>query len=358
VKAALIATGDEVVSGQIVNTNASHLASRLSEVGVEVECHFAVLDRKDSLKDILDHLKFKANVDVVLTIGGLGPTRDDLTREVIASYSEKELIIDDAVWENMKCGLITRQIQPRKGHKWQAFFPKNATIFKNSKGTAQAFMTEAEAFKIIALPGPPSELESVLDEGGLVDWFRKKALSTAKLFSWQCINVPESELAHIVEEALIGCPFQVGYRATPPITEVKLWVDESLSDHRKWIEKIDEVCKESLYSKNNFSYINEILNEIDDLYFIDKVTSGYALQEIKRSVTKSNFKKLHYAYGLKFNSSADAMVFSKTEDDDYFLEYKNQKLVYSLKGKKLFRSRKAGIYAMLMLFKKYMKSHQ
>ena len=86
VKVALIATGDEVVSGQIVNTNASHLASRLSDVGVKVEGHFAVLDRVESLKGVFNHLK---QVDVVLTIGGLGPTRDDLTRQVIADYSKK-----------------------------------------------------------------------------------------------------------------------------------------------------------------------------------------------------------------------------------------------------------------------------
>ena len=226
-KAALIATGDEVVSGQILNSNASYLASILSEIGVEVLGHFAVLDREESLKEIFDFLSQKKMIDVVLTIGGLGPTRDDLTRKVIADYSQKELMMNHKLWSDIKCKLIKKGIQPRKGHKWQCLFPKEAQIFKNSKGTAQSFLIETKDFKIIAIPGPPKELESILYDGGLLDWFKGRALSWIKPLSWQCINIPESELAHEVEKALTGCPFQIGYRASPPITEVKLWVDES-----------------------------------------------------------------------------------------------------------------------------------
>ena len=143
-KAALIATGDEVVSGQIFNSNASYLASMLSEMGVEVVGHFAVLDREESLKEVFDFLSQKKTANVVLTIGGLGPTRDDLTRQVIANYAKKELIIDQSLWSDMKCKLIKRSIQPRKGHKWQCYFPDKAHIFKNSKGTAQSFMVEVK----------------------------------------------------------------------------------------------------------------------------------------------------------------------------------------------------------------------
>ena len=145
-KAALIATGDEVVSGQIFNSNASYLASTLSEIGVDVVGHFAVLDREENLEEVFNFLSQKKAADVVLTIGGLGPTRDDLTRQVIASYAEKELIIDQSFWSDMKCRLIKGSIQPRKGHKWQCYFPDKAHIFKNLKGTAQSFMVKAKKF--------------------------------------------------------------------------------------------------------------------------------------------------------------------------------------------------------------------
>ena len=253
------------------------------------------------------------------------------------------MIINEKVWTDIKCRLKEKQIPLRKGHKWQAYFPEAAKVFKNLKGTAQAFMTDSENFKIIALPGPPSELESVLDEGGLVEWFKTRVQSFVRLVSWQCIGIPESELAYEVEMALAGCPFQVGYRASPPITEVKLWVDESIKGFGSWIQKMDEVCKPSLYSKNNISYIEQVLKACDELYFIDKVTDGCGLQEIKKSVSKKNFKKLRYAFGSEFTSKHPAMIFSK-KDEDYCLEYEGEKLVCSLKGKK---------HAMLMLFKEY-----
>ena len=111
----------------------------------------------------------------------------------------------------------------------------------------------------MAIPGPPNELDSVLYEGGLLEWFKKRStLTSVNLQSWQCINVPESELAHEVEKALEGCTYQVGYRASPPITEVKLWVDKNDKNYEKWIKKLDEVCQSTIYSKNGFSYVNEV----------------------------------------------------------------------------------------------------
>ena len=351
-KAALIATGDEVVSGQIINTNASYLASRLSEIGVEVVGHFAVLDREESLKEIFDHLSHKNTVDVALTIGGLGPTRDDLTRQVIANYSDQKLQIDESLWSDMKCSLIKRQIQPRKGHKWQCFFPQGAKIFKNLKGTAQSFLTESKNLKIIALPGPPSELKSVLDDGGLIDWFKERSLASVKLMSWQCINVPESELAYEVENALEGCDYQIGYRASPPITEVKMWVDKSDKDKEKWIKKMDDACEPTLYSKNAFSYVNAVLKSMGEVSIIDKVTKGYALDEIKKIVEKETLNKLSYAYGSSFKSDKESFVFFQ-DGEEFSLIYGDRAVEFSLEGKKLFRSKRSSIYAFLMLFKEF-----
>lgn len=355
-KVALIATGDEVVSGQILNTNASFLASRLSECGVELVGHYAVLDRAEDLLELFDFLQSKKGVDLAITIGGLGPTRDDLTRQVIADFFKVKLVLNESIWTSMKCGLTQRLIQPRKGHKWQAFFPSEAKIFKNSKGTAQSFMTSSENFRVVALPGPPSELESVLEEGGLLDWFNEQIHSDIKLRSWQCINTPESELAHKVELALEGCSYQVGYRASPPITEVKLWVDEKDPKSEDWVLKLDEVCKKNLYSKDGFSYIDKVLNSVDELYFVDRVTKGRALEEIKKSVSKENFKKLNYAYGehfsceIKNKENKETMTFYKKEED-YFLDFRDQSFSFSLEGVNVFRSKKSSLFALLMLFK-------
>ena len=366
-KAALIATGDEVVTGQILNSNASFLASELTKIGVEVVYHFAVLDQKEHLNQILNFL-IKTPVDVVFTIGGLGPTTDDVTREVVSKFAGLELDLDEEVWSKMEASLLERSIQPREGHKWQAYFPKGAVVYKNIKGTAQAFSVvckkllksgskreeKIKTFEMICLPGPPSELESVLNKegGGLLDEISKKSSSATELVSWQCINIPESEIAHEVEKALLKCSYQVGYRASPPITEVKLWLDKKDPNSKLWQDKLDEVCKPYLYSKDAFSDIEEVLSSFEELYFVDRVTGGRALDEFKKSTTKKTFKKLFYAYGEEFEATMSSMVFEKF-GEVYTLRYKDIKKEFSLKNKNVFRSKRSSIYAFLMLFKMY-----
>ena len=195
-------------------------------------------------------------------------------------------------------------------------------------------------------------MESVLYEGGLLDWFKEHTLTSVNLQSWQCINVPESKLAYEVEKALKGCPYRVGYRASPPITEVKLWVeDKNNKNSKKWIKKLDEVCQSTIYSKNGLSYINEVLKSLGPISFLDKVTRGQSLDEIKKVVSKEVLKDFSYAYGEDFKSEK-AMIFSQ-DNEDFLLSFGNKSIKYSLKGKELFRSKKSSLYALLMLFKKY-----
>ena len=121
-----------------------------------------------------------------------------------------------------------------------------------------------------------------------------------------------------------------------------------------------EVCESTLYSKNGFSYVSEVLKTFESLYFIDKVTKGYGFEEIKKT-DKEILKKIFYAYGENFKSDEKAMIFTQ-EGEGFELRYGNKKVHHRhplnlLKEQRPFRSKRFSIYVMLMLFKKYYEKY-
>lgn len=247
-KAALIATGNEIVSGQIVNTNASTLAALLEGKGADVVFHMAVKDREEDLIAAFEFLKEQGVTDI-FTIGGLGPTRDDLTRKIVADYLNLDFSFDERLWIKLEKVLLDRNIIPREGHKWQCNFPQGSRVYKNQAGTAQGFSVEGKGLRIWSFPGPPKELDSVC-QNGLVPWLEKNVKAQKKLYIWQCKGIPESELAYRVEEAFKDCPYEIGFRAFPPIVEVKLWIPSSGAE-KEWLQKMDEVTEQFLRFKSH-----------------------------------------------------------------------------------------------------------
>lgn len=262
--AALLATGNEVVSGQILNRNASWLARKLSEKGINVRYHLAALDSREDLLASLGWITDQG-VDHIFITGGLGPTRDDLTRQIVADFCGLEFSFEDELWSKLESSLNKRNITPREGHKWQCYFPDGSLLMENSLGTAWGFSCEkvGEKLRVWALPGPPQELESVFSNG-IEPWISKNVNPSLRLITWQCFNIPESELAHRVELTLEGCNYELGFRASPPITEVKLWVPLSeYGTSNPWIQKLDDLCAPMLYSKDGQDYFGEVMGALD-----------------------------------------------------------------------------------------------
>jgi len=283
ITAAIVASGNEVVSGQILNSNTRYLASQLSQIGVEVVYHFSVLDRKKDLEDILNFLKAKP-IEQVFVIGGLGPTSDDLTRDIVADFFDQELEFNHENWSKVESFLADRSITIREGHKTQSYFPAGSEILLNSVGTAQGFKTTQGEMSIWCIPGPPSECKSVY-ENAIRPWALVSAHPSTKLLTWQCIGVPESEVSSQVEKALTDCSYDLGFRASPPIVEVKLWVP---SDHmggvsQIWIDEIEKIVEPYLYSRQEQNYLKDSLDFLmqqGEVDIVDEFSKGYIYEEL------------------------------------------------------------------------------
>jgi nicotinamide-nucleotide amidase len=166
-KAEIISIGSELTAGQALDTNSQWLSLRLAEIGIPVGWHTTIAD---DLHDNIDAFRIACQrADLVLTTGGLGPTLDDLTREVVAKLAGVELLFDEPSFEHIQSLFTRRKRQMPERNRVQAYIPAGAEIIPNPYGTAPGFlmpMTRAALTPslLIAMPGVPSEMFAMYQE--------------------------------------------------------------------------------------------------------------------------------------------------------------------------------------------------
>lgn len=192
---AILAIGDEVVQGKTINTNASYLAKTLESINMRVIKHMACLDDRSSIIDSLGVLYQSANV--VITIGGLGPTIDDLSKEAVAEFFDKSLVIYPQVVDKIHSYFTRQGLSMPESNMKQAYFIEGSKILNNSNGTAPGMIYESGGKIVVVLPGPPKEL---------IPMFEKEALpylkSIRKTFhvsqKFRLMNIGESHVDELL----------------------------------------------------------------------------------------------------------------------------------------------------------------
>lgn len=161
-RAEIITVGTEILLGDIVNTNSQFLAKELANLGVEVYYQGTVGDNEDRLLESLEESLHRS--DMVITTGGLGPTKDDLTKETAAKLFNQELVFHEESWREIEAYFNKLGKVPTENNKKQAYFPKEAIVLKNNNGTAPGAILKKDNKTIIVLPGPPREMKPMFEE--------------------------------------------------------------------------------------------------------------------------------------------------------------------------------------------------
>lgn len=239
-KAAIFTIGTEVVDGEIVNTNASWLAQQLDHYGFAVTHHVSTSDRVPDMKEVLAWLVKK--VDWVFVSGGLGPTSDDRTRDVVADVVGDRLVFSEEVWARLEESYRARGFTLTEDHRRQCYFPQHCRKLDNPVGSALGFVSESGNTRIIVLPGPPTELKGVFAQAVEPD-IRDLRLKKATLHRWVCLGITESGAAERVEAAVGGQGLDIGYRAVIPYVHVKVWIPEERA-RQPIIDTVDEAIGE------------------------------------------------------------------------------------------------------------------
>lgn len=200
-KAEIIAVGTELLLGQIVNTNARDLAAGLSDCGVIVYYQTVVGDNPGRLKDAINDAYKR--VDLVILTGGLGPTKDDLTKEIIAEYFGKKLVLHQPSLDRIQGYFDRMGREMNETNKKQAYMPEGCIILQNNCGTAPGLIVEDGGKTAILLPGPPKEMNPMFEES-VKPWLKEKTGSTIKSRTLKMIDIGESNMAAAVSDLMDG----------------------------------------------------------------------------------------------------------------------------------------------------------
>ncbi|MDD8049238.1 MAG: molybdopterin-binding protein [Thomasclavelia sp.] len=198
----IINVGTELLLGEIVNTNAVYLQKMCKELGFNVYYQTVVGDNIHRLTDCFE-VAFNRGADCVITTAGLGPTKDDLTKELSASYLGLEMIYDENEAKKVddKCKFVTGlEVIPQNNFK-QAYFPKDAYILENEVGTANGCVMSKDEKMIINLPGPPKEMTYVVDHS-LKPFLKQYASNTIYTKDIITMSIGESKVDEVLSDII------------------------------------------------------------------------------------------------------------------------------------------------------------
>lgn len=219
--AVLITIGDEILSGNTVDTNSNFIATQLKEIGIKVLSIFTIPDEESAIVATLGRA-FEMS-DVVFTTGGLGPTKDDITKKAYADFFEDEMIFSDEIYEHLRVYLEKRnRLWILEHNKDQAMVLSKAKIFLNYFGTAPCMIMEKNGTYCFSLPGVPYEVKPLVKDQIIPFLKEKLSLSHIVTRIVSVVDIPESILSETIEEWELALPKHISLSYLPVGTRVKL----------------------------------------------------------------------------------------------------------------------------------------
>ncbi|MBQ3260518.1 MAG: competence/damage-inducible protein A [Alistipes sp.] len=221
-KAEIITIGDEILIGQIVDTNAAYIAQRLNSAGFVVSERSSVGDRAEQIVRAIEQSMRRS--DVVITTGGLGPTKDDITKTTLATLFGGGMHVDRRVEEHVRTMLAARNIEFNELNRSQAMVPDSCEVLFNAHGTAPGMWFERDGKVVISLPGVPFEMRHLMEDEVLPRLKSRFALRQIVHRTMITSGIAESMLAARIAEWEDALPehLHLAYLPSPNIVRLRL----------------------------------------------------------------------------------------------------------------------------------------
>jgi len=232
--AEIITIGDELLIGQVINTNQAYIGEQLNTIGVAVSHMTTVGDDMHAILDAFD-VAWKRS-DIVIVTGGLGPTHDDITKEAVCEFFETDLASDPGVRANVERLLHTRGVSWTAAHEEQTLVPQKASVMPNPVGTAPGMRFEQKGKHMFVLPGVPYETKEIVRQSVLPFLSTRVTGSVLRHLTLRTTGIPESLLAERIgslDEILEGA--RLAFLPSPTGVRLRITVqdrDESTADER------------------------------------------------------------------------------------------------------------------------------
>ena len=296
--AAILTIGDELLIGQVVNSNASFIGQKLSEVGVEVLRTIVVGDVYSGIFSALE--EYFGKVDVLLVTGGLGPTHDDITKKVISDFFRVPLVLDEAVLDNVRNRLSKRGIPLGKVNEEQALVPEGCEVLMNHWGTAPGMLFERERKMLCVMPGVPHEMQNLLAEYVLPKLRARAAGQVIKHRVLRTTGIAESSLSELIgnvdkilegKATLAFLPSQFGVRLRISVkASTSSEADATIAEIER---RIREKAGRFIYSEGEVELeevVGKLLREKKlSVSFAESCTGGYICHRITNISGSSSY---------------------------------------------------------------------
>ena len=253
--AELITIGDELLIGQVVDTNSAWMGRELNNIGIEVLRIVSVRDREEEILEAIDNAMKRVNI--VLVTGGLGPTKDDITKQTLGKYFNTELIFSEEVFENVK-RVLAGKIPMNKLNKGQAMVPKNCTVINNPVGSASVSWFERDGKVLVSMPGVPQEMTTVMAESVLPKLHERFQTDVIMHQTFLVQHYPESVLAEKLEAWEVALPDCIKLAYLPKLGIIRMRLTGRGHD-RKEVEtllnrekaKLETILGEDIFSEED-----------------------------------------------------------------------------------------------------------
>lgn len=283
-KAEIITIGDEILIGQIVDTNSAWIAEQFNMNGVEIYQVTSVHDDSRHIQKAMSEAE--KNVDFVLLTGGLGPTKDDITKKVLCQYFDTKLVMHQETLEHIKNRFRKRNIDLNKLNRDQALVPESCTVLPNKIGTAPGMWFEKNDTIFVSLPGVPFEMKSLV-QNEILPRLQKNGKTKAIYHKTvQTQGLPESMLAERIEQWETNLPsnIKLAYLPNPMSVRLRLSaqgnnVDELKNQVEKEIEALKKIIPENIFGFDNETLAEVVSNKLKTsgktLAVAESCTGGY-----------------------------------------------------------------------------------
>ena len=311
--AEIITIGDELLIGQTIDTNSAWIGEQLSLIGIKVHQVTSITDNEKHILTALEEASKR--VSLVILTGGLGPTKDDITKETLCKYFNTELILNAPILEHLKERYKAFNVTFSKVNQDQAFLPKSCTILPNTRGSASGMWFEKNKVVFISLPGVPYEMKGILTDEGFPKL--KTHFSTPNVIhkTVRTIGVPESKLAELLvdwENSLANHNIKLAYLPSPGFVRLRIsGVDTNGEVEQIIIDKLNELphlIGGYIYGfeKETIEQVvgNLLINQNKTLCTAESCTGGnigHLITQVPGSSAYFNGGVISYANAVKIN---------------------------------------------------------
>jgi nicotinamide-nucleotide amidase len=262
-KAIIITIGDEILLGQITDTNSQYIAKQLADIGMEVLKIYSVSDKSEEIKAAVDAAFARA--DLVLVTGGLGPTKDDITKKALADYFGTELVFNNQAFKWLQEIFANKKGAINEYNRAQALLPKNCKILRNYKGTASGMCFRKGSRILISLPGVPFEMEHLMQTQVMPLLKKKYKNSYLRYNVLKVYNIAEAELALKLARFEDILPRGVALAYLPSLETVKLRLTakgSALPQLEKYTKKLKTALKNLYFTEGEETSLQNSLAQI------------------------------------------------------------------------------------------------